>query len=729
MDIPKINKGQFYKVEKFKNSQKPYELLVYYVNKICSDNKEEDVLTGTQAASYAFGNGRTEQHKITKIKNNYKEYFIHFGRKFKLDIPKLFEHHPEIWGVKQEELSVKEQMIKALKHEISAHYARHKYHSINNLRIVSEFKGIFIYKALLVFDSEEDYIQLPEGVRVKYKNGSYVTEVTILEQNPRDNSLIFQTSRELFSTGNPKIEITNSYLLNVLRNNIEELTDEKKDKGPIKTLFSSNPHQNELLTKTHYRENLTKSQNYCLGKSLSNNLNFIWGPPGTGKTYTLARIILNLYLSEEKVLAISVANVAVDGLMKKFIQLAKDYEKLNKQKILVKSQILRVGFIKDKELKNIKEIIPDNDDLIILNEKINELEQKSKDLDDKSKEYAEILSLINQLKRKYSQKSMEMLSKAKIVFTTASKASIDEGIKKLGYENLIVDEGSMMSPVQLYGLQKVRPKRVLVAGDFRQLGPIAISNSHYSEKWIKRSLFHLLGKRDNIVNHPLITMLTEQRRCDEEIISLINSTFYDGKLKTTISPERNVYKHLEPIPNSSVGFIDLRNSERNIVIRTASQSRHNPKSRHEVLKIVVRYIKKEPEATIGIITPYRGQVNMYNNLTRSISEKYQVDFSNLHIGTIHSFQGSEYDIIIFDMVDSRLDFDGKPIPIGNLYFGDTGEQLVNVAVSRAKSKLIFVGDAKILDEGNKRDQVSSKTKNIIRNARIMSQETRSEIKS
>lgn len=66
------------------------------------------------------------------------------------------------------------------------------------------------------------------------------------------------------------------------------------------------------------------------------------------------------------------------------------------------------------------------------------------------------------------------------------------------------------------------------------------------------------------------------------------------------------------------------------------------------------------------------------------------------IGTVHTFQGSECDVIIFDMVDCSRFEKGKPY-FGRIYSGEQGEQLMNVAISRAKHKLIVVCDPDYLD--------------------------------
>jgi len=76
-------------------------------------------------------------------------------------------------------------------------------------------------------------------------------------------------------------------------------------------------------------------------------------------------------------------------------------------------------------------------------------------------------------------------------------------------------------------------------------------------------------------------------------------------------------------------------------------------------------------------------------------------------GTIHTFQGSECDVIIWDIVDAYNE------SIGILYKGECGERLVNVAVSRARSKLIIVGHNRIFHECSGGDTISPEIKKIM----------------
>lgn len=107
---------------------------------------------------------------------------------------------------------------------------------------------------------------------------------------------------------------------------------------------------------------------------------------------------------------------------------------------------------------------------------------------------------------------------------------------------------------------------------------------------------------------------------------------------------------------------------------------------------------------------------MIKKAVRDLKEHLNFSFT-VHEGTIHTFQGSECDVIILDMVDSiDCGQDSANSSIGSLYRGENGERLINVAISRAISKLIIVGCPKVLSEGVKNTQVSQSVKSILRKA-------------
>ena len=163
--------------------------------------------------------------------------------------------------------------------------------------------------------------------------------------------------------------------------------------------------------------------------------------------------------------------------------------------------------------------------------------------------------------------------------------------------------------------------------------------------------------------------------------------------------------HVEPFKDQIVVYKELKIGNR--VEFTKKGSRFNKHSASEVLNILDNYSTLNMNNTIGIITPYRGQVKLLQDLINE--RKYSNKFKEiLKIGTIHAFQGSECDLIILDTVDS-IDEN-----IGKLFRFEMGKRLVNVALSRAKYKLIVCGDLDVFIRGKGYNNIDISLNNIFR---------------
>ena len=188
--------------------------------------------------------------------------------------------------------------------------------------------------------------------------------------------------------------------------------------------------------------------------------------------------------------------------------------------------------------------------------------------------------------------------------------------------------------------------------------------------------------------HPALNQLLNQRRSNEKIVDLINRTFYQGKLIPAAKKNEDIVNS-DPFPGR---IIALKKVTEGAVRYTKGGTRQNKVFAENVISLLdILNKEKETDFTIGVITPYRGQVSLLRALV--YERKYDEDFNKrIKIGTVHTFQGSECDIIIFDMVDCYVLENGKSNTIGRLYSGNDGERLLNVAVSRARHKLIVVCD-------------------------------------
>ncbi len=707
----------------------PKEIFYYYIRQLVRKGSELIYLqaprhqkpvyfyfTNGQAASLIFGNGQDGVHLITRMLGQYREFFEFDStgrlRKFRPAISLIREHHPGIFSVRPpqiDDIGIQQEIIQALKDEIRSfnESTRKNYVDLYGLTYLTTVKGIQVYSARCFTDSDDQVIQLPEGLKVRYKNHGFITYVTILQFDSRTSKVIFQTSRKLPSGGRPRLENNPWYLISNLIKSIERID---LSSHRFRNLFRSAPDiiyfPDENIPPL--AGNLDVSQQEAVRKSITQPVTYIWGPPGTGKSYTLASLLLALFMKGERTLVCSIANVAVNGLAMKLVAAIKKQD----AEILKRGEILRIGYVGDKDLLEVEELFPEDDVTLEFRSRIQVLEEEIPAIDaDKNRTtYARKLSELEQAKHQLANHLRERIENARIIFTTSSKALMEESISEANFDNLVIDEGSMMSPPILLALSSKVTKRIVVAGDHRQLGPIALSNTALSDRWLHSSLFDLLGTGD-IASHEAVSMLKLQRRCAKPIIELVNTEFYGGQLDTLKNDRQSLCYEVSPRAGN-VTFVDLGKDEDYAVARTGTHSRYNEGSLEYVMCLLGEYDADGISGSVGIIAPYRAQVLNYQKAVEEFVQECKPNFE-AKVGTIHSFQGSECDIIIFDMVDGLFDTNKSPIRIGNLYYGKDGERLVNVALSRAISKLVVVGCSKVLWEGMHHGQVSTSVKRII----------------
>ncbi len=191
--------------------------------------------------------------------------------------------------------------------------------------------------------------------------------------------------------------------------------------------------------------------------------------------------------------------------------------------------------------------------------------------------------------------------------------------------------------------------------------------------------------------------LCEHRRCYNEIVQYCNELVYEKNLRPlrgkASDDNRNVLKNY--LPPMGRKQIDSKYSKR------IGTSRQNSKEAEEIVEWVrlnyfvlcEKYRQNEAanqfdEKTIlGIITPFKGQSAMIKSMIKRQLPEIE---GNIAVGTVHTFQGAERNVIIFSSVYGSEE---------GCYFINSNKSLMNVAVSRAKDSFLVFGDSGCL-EGN-----------------------------
>jgi len=428
--------------------------------------------------------------------------------------------------------------------------------------------------------------------------------------------------------------------------------------------------------------NLNNSQNSALQKVLSaEDIAIVHGPPGTGKTTTLVQAILHTLKDEKQVLVCAPSNAAVDLLA----------EKLAGQG----ANIVRIGHparVTDEILSSTLDAQTANHaDYKILRsirKKANECRNMagkykrsfgSEEREQRRLLYAEARQLSKEAYQLEFHIVSDLLNKAEVICSTMVGASRIE-LKGKKFSTVFIDEAAQgLEPACWIPILKAQ--RVIFAGDHCQLPP-TIKSSSAAKEGLNVTLFEKAISRNTADS-----MLEEQYRMNSHIMEFSNRMFYDGKLMAN----NTVADWLLFNDDLPVEFIDTAGCGFDEQINEETLSSFNPEEADICIKHLQQYCEillnnsaiRNIE-TAAIISPYKAQ-------TIHIKEKiYNCEFAEpsfincLSINTVDSFQGQERDIIYISLV--RSNSNGK---IGFL----SDIRRMNVAMTRAKKKLVVIGDS------------------------------------
>lgn len=316
------------------------------------------------------------------------------------------------------------------------------------------------------------------------------------------------------------------------------------------------------------------------------------------------------------------------------------------------------------------------------------LGEQSVELSNRQLEITEAIAVLDKFIRDLK---ISLLDRARIIATTATQAMLSASELHM-FDAVLIDEASMLPLPLCFLLSGMARERVVVAGDFRQLPAIAVSDVHMVRQWYSRDVFECAGVVDLVDarrDHPALVTLTTQFRSNETLCSLINARFYSGILETAPQGDSARLLFKEPLSylnNSPVVLIDTS------TLRPWGEIRNRSKS-NLMHALIVRKIGLLLSAhgaallpdSVGIISPYRQQANLIRDLLAECSLSDAIS-----VGTVHKFQGSERDTIVLDLTES------KPLQAGSFFTAislrETGARLLNVALSRARKHLFVIAD-------------------------------------
>lgn len=556
-------------------------------------------------------------------------------------------------------------------------------------------KMIIINGRLLSNDGTNTYyfesaspLQIPVGAAVRLEWGSIRQQGRVLSSEGKGLLLSLEKSigdiiGEAFLFHDPW-ELLEQLLLR-----LDDIKKTKQKRIRVKRLM------NPTMPAKHPAEKVKSNVHELVLRSKYNPVTFVWGPPGTGKTYTLARVAANKYFQEKRVLLLSHSNQAVDVMVSEISLFVGKKQRFNEGEILRYGANFSESLTTDWALTTAQLLEKQDPNLAETRNRLLE-ERKALKLDladsfsqKDSHKLVELEAKIARILEKIRQKELQVVKDAYIIGTTLAKAASDPAIYEKEYDLVIVDEASMAYVPQTAFAASLG-KRTIICGDFKQLPPIASSRDPLVAKWLKEDIFHRSGVAELVNNgqlHPHLFLLKEQRRMHPDISAFTNRYIYRSLVgdHPSVSGTRTDIAEKAPFSGRASVLIDTSYIGGNCF------SEYNSKSRVNLWHLLLSFQLLHESylggvRSIGYITPYRAQANAMDLLLNDVykTERLTADIIS---ATVHRFQGSERDVMIFDTVDSS-----PQERAGMLLTGRDSERLINVAITRTRGKFLHICD-------------------------------------
>lgn len=448
------------------------------------------------------------------------------------------------------------------------------------------------------------------------------------------------------------IEVANikSYTLRVKMKNTEAIDDIDLNSVTSATIDAKSPaflleELRKQFAKFEYEDDFNMQENLC------ENIEFVFGPPGTGKTTHLAKNLLLPIMKnsrECKVLVLTPTNKSADVLVKRIMEVSGD-------DTLYNDWLVRFGATGDEEIEQ---------------------------------------------SPVFREKTFDIRTLAKnVTVTTIARFPYDffmpEGarvfLNGMNWDYIIIDEASMIPVANIvFPLYKKTPKKFIIAGDPFQIEPITSVDLWKNENIYTMVHLDSFVKPETVPYQYKVELLTTQYRSVPDIGGIFSNFAYGGILKH--------YRNVDSQRPLNVGD-DLGIETLNIIKFPVSKyesiyrcKRLQHSSSYQVYSAIftfeyVSYLSRALAENnpgelfrIGVIAPYRAQADMLDKLLSSEHLPKEVD---VQVGTIHGFQGDECDIIF-------AVFNTPPSISASKEMFLNKKNIINVSISRARDYLFVV---------------------------------------
>lgn len=412
----------------------------------------------------------------------------------------------------------------------------------------------------------------------------------------------------------------------------------------------------------------------------------LWGPPGTGKTQTLANQLADVVTRapSQRIVLVAPTNGAVDELTHRLCSVLQQRKQLFGRDGVPRVMRCGVG-VRSRLAREFPQCVSYDDaparaaELTALEKTLTALEARNADDGDIAKARAAVAAASRTTDATVDTVKKGVVSVIAITVHRALRLATELAGQPRAFHKVVLDEGGMVSRAAAAFLAPLGDT-MLIAGDPRQLGPVsrapdgAISSV---QKWLRDSpLSHLRDARKLALSN--VHLLRTQHRMHPDIARVVSQFQYDGQLLDGERPAQLAREAAKPgLPEARAAWIVLdecTSSQRALTHDRPNTGRGYLRRFSAELLVALAAETFHDSHTLLAATPYRAQAQLINELHATRGSDLRLTAS-----TIHRQQGAEFDVVFIDTVAA-----GRPFQALDLC------AMLNVAASRARRHLFVL---------------------------------------
>jgi superfamily I DNA and/or RNA helicase len=439
------------------------------------------------------------------------------------------------------------------------------------------------------------------------------------------------------------------------------------------------PRFGALPDMTPCDESLNESQLEAVRFALAaRELAMLHGPPGTGKTTTVVELIRQAIRRGAKVLACAPSNLAVDNLLQPLVEHGEKALRLGHPARVMpalRAHTLDLLVEEHDDVRLARRLAKEAFALFRKAKKFTRAKPEPGMRQDLRREGRELLADARRLENRAVEK---LLDGASVLCATLT--GLDDSL--LGdrrFDLLVIDEACQSTEPSCW-IPLARCGRVVLAGDHCQLPPTVLSRPAL-DGGLGISLLERLVEHFGML---ATRRLQVQYRMHEAIMAFSARWFYRDDLRADSSVARHLLSELpgvtaNDLTNSPLHFVDTAGAS----FEEESEADGDSKFNLQEAALVARHVERlltagVSSADLAVIAPYAAQVRLLRERLTTLG---------LEIDSVDGFQGREKEAVVVSLVRSN-----PHTEIG--FLADV--RRMNVALTRARRKLIVVGDSATL---------------------------------